>query len=117
MKTEDVQAELARVDKVFQSYFDGIAGYDYQSMRQACSAGYLLFEDGTVWTVEDHVAFLMRIPVKKASVPGIESHLVSPRLRRLRECRGGFFASRGTSFLRGVVAPSRGCPHAPEGGP
>jgi hypothetical protein len=55
---EDPQAELAKVDKVFQSYIDGIGKFDYQAMRNACSSNYLLLEDGTVWTVEDHINFL-----------------------------------------------------------
>lgn len=55
---EDTRAELSKVDKVFQSYFDGITKFDYQAMRQACTENYLLFEDGTVWTVEDHINFL-----------------------------------------------------------
>ena len=59
---------------------------------------------------------LVRIPTKRASVPGIKSHPLSPRLRWLRECRGGFFQSSWTSFPQGAVAPSRGCPHVPEGG-
>lgn len=52
------QVELAKVEKVFQSYFDGIKKYDYHAMRQACTPDYLLFEDGVVWTVEDHINFL-----------------------------------------------------------
>jgi len=55
---EDPQTELAKIDKVFQSYFDAISKYDYQAMRQACTSDYVLFEDGTVWTVEDHINFL-----------------------------------------------------------
>ncbi len=55
---EDPQLELAKVDKVLQSYFDGIAKFDYEAMRQACSPDYLLLEDGIVWTVEDHINFL-----------------------------------------------------------
>jgi ketosteroid isomerase-like protein len=55
---EDPTAELMKVDKVFQSYFDGIAKFDYQAMRKACSPDYLLFEDDTIWTVEDHINFL-----------------------------------------------------------
>ena len=61
---EDTQNELAKVDKVFQSYFDGISKFDYQAMRQTCSADYQLFEDGTVWTIEDHINFLKSLEGK-----------------------------------------------------
>ncbi len=61
---ENTQNELAKVDKVFQSYFDGISKFDYQAMRQTCSPDYLLFEDGTVWTVEDHINFLKSLEGK-----------------------------------------------------
>ena len=61
---ENAQNELAKVDKVFQSYFDGISKFDYQAMRQTCSPDYLLFEDGTVWTVEDHINFLKSLEGK-----------------------------------------------------
>ncbi len=43
---ENPQVELAKVEKVFQSYFEGIKKYDYQAMREACTPDYLLFEDG-----------------------------------------------------------------------
>ena len=58
LSSANPQIELAKVEKVFQSYFDGIKKYDYQAMRQACTSDYLLFEDGVVWTVEDHINFL-----------------------------------------------------------
>jgi hypothetical protein len=61
---ENTQNELAKVEKVFQSYFDGISKFDYETMRQACSRDYLLFEDGTVWTVEDHINFLKSLEGK-----------------------------------------------------
>jgi len=61
---ENDQNELAKVEKVFQSYFDGISKFDYQAMRQTCSPDYLLFEDGTVWTVEDHINFLKSLEGK-----------------------------------------------------
>jgi ketosteroid isomerase-like protein len=63
-RKEDSQAELAKVDKVFQSYFDGISQFDYQAMRKACSSDYLLLEDGTVWSVEDHINFLKSLEGK-----------------------------------------------------
>jgi ketosteroid isomerase-like protein len=55
---EDPQLELAKIDRVFQSYFDGISKFDYQAMRQACSSDYVLLEDGIVWTIDDHINFL-----------------------------------------------------------
>lgn len=57
----DPGVELQNAEKVLQSYFDGISAFDYQKMRDACSPDYLLFEDGTIWTVEDHINFLQPI--------------------------------------------------------
>jgi hypothetical protein len=57
-KKEDPKFELVKVDKTLQSYFDGITKFDYEAMRQACSPDYVLLEDGTMWTVEDHINFL-----------------------------------------------------------
>ncbi|MBN2863374.1 MAG: nuclear transport factor 2 family protein [Bacteroidales bacterium] len=54
----DPNVELQNAEKVLQSYFDGISAFDYQKMRDACSSDYLLFEDGIIWTVEDHINFL-----------------------------------------------------------
>jgi len=54
----DPNVELQKAEKVLQSYFDGISAFDYQKMRDACSSDYLLFEDGIIWTVEDHINFL-----------------------------------------------------------
>ena len=45
---EDLQAELTKVHKGFQSYFGGISKSDYQATRNACSSDYLLFEDGMI---------------------------------------------------------------------
>jgi hypothetical protein len=45
----------------------------------------------------------LRIPTKRAGVPGIKSHLLSPRLRSLRSCCGGSFPSRCASSFRQVV--------------
>jgi hypothetical protein len=61
---EDSQSELSKIDKIFQSYFDGISKFDYQAMRQACSPDYFLLEDGSVWTVEDHINFLKSLEGK-----------------------------------------------------
>ena len=44
--------------QVLQDYVDAVSEFDYQKMRDQCSASFLLFEDGEVWTVEDHTDFL-----------------------------------------------------------
>jgi hypothetical protein len=44
----------------------------------------------------------VRIPMKRASVPGIKSHLLFPRLRTLRSWCGGSVASRCASSFRQV---------------
>lgn len=54
----DPQLEMENAEKVLKSYFDGISSFDYQKMRDACSPDYALFEDGIIWTVDDHINFL-----------------------------------------------------------
>ena len=54
----EVTGELQKAAQVLQNYFDAVTEFDYQRMRDQCSASYLLFEDGEVWTVEDHINFL-----------------------------------------------------------
>jgi len=55
---EDPQVELQKIENVLQNYFNAISKFDYQGMRDQCTEDYLLFEDGEVWTVEDHINFL-----------------------------------------------------------
>jgi ketosteroid isomerase-like protein len=61
---EDPQVEIRKVETILQSYFDGISNFDYQKMRDACSSDYVLFEDGTIWTVEDHISYLKSLEGK-----------------------------------------------------
>ena len=61
---EDPQVEIKKVEAILQSYFDGISNLDYQKMRDACSSDYVLFEDGTIWTVEDHINYLKSLEGK-----------------------------------------------------
>lgn len=55
---KDPQSDLLDAEAVLFSYFDGIMNLDYQKMREACSSDFLLFEDGIIWTVEDHISYL-----------------------------------------------------------
>lgn len=50
--------ELKEATQILQNYFDAVSEFDYQKMRDQCSASFLLFEDGEIWTVEDHINFL-----------------------------------------------------------
>jgi ketosteroid isomerase-like protein len=61
---EDSQVEIEKVETILQSYFGGISSFDYQKMRDACSSDYVLFEDGTIWTVEDHINYLKSLKGK-----------------------------------------------------
>ncbi len=53
-------ADLRKAQLVLRGYSDAISRWDYAEMRRLCSPGFRLFEDGEIWTVDDHVAFLRR---------------------------------------------------------
>jgi hypothetical protein len=55
---ENLQDELKKVENVFHSYFEGICNFDYNSMRSVCTSDFFLFEDGTIWTIDDHINYL-----------------------------------------------------------
>lgn len=53
-------AELTKAQLVLRGYSHAISLWDYDEMRRLCSPDFRLFEDGEIWTVDDHIAFLRR---------------------------------------------------------
>ncbi|HXF48537.1 MAG TPA: nuclear transport factor 2 family protein [Verrucomicrobiae bacterium] len=48
----DVSSEKPKVELALHRFFNAIANYDYQELRNACTADYQLIEDGSFWTVD-----------------------------------------------------------------
>jgi hypothetical protein len=82
---EDPQAELARVEQVFQSCFGGIGKRDFQAIRTGCSSDDLLLGDCTVWTVEDHIKVLKPLEGRASSA----YRLVMPTKESMGRSFGG----------------------------
>lgn len=40
--------ELPRVKSVYKSYFDGIASFDYEKMRNVCTPDCKIYENGAI---------------------------------------------------------------------
>ena len=49
----DLQAEVDEVEALLESFFDALATWDYQRLRDLTAEDYILIEDGVVWTIED----------------------------------------------------------------
>jgi ketosteroid isomerase-like protein len=48
----DGSAEKPKVEQALHRFFNAIANYDYQGLRNSCTADYQLIEDGSLWTVD-----------------------------------------------------------------
>ncbi len=48
----DPVREKPKVEQALHRFFNAIANYDYQGLRNACTADYQLIEDGSLWTVD-----------------------------------------------------------------
>lgn len=56
--TVDKQAEIQKVEKTLLDFFDAIADYDYQRMRNITADNYVLIENGPLWTVDSLITMM-----------------------------------------------------------
>lgn len=63
-RNNDPGKDLNNAEKAFRNYFESIEKFDYEGMRNAVTKDFNLFEDGTVWAVEDHINFLKTVQGK-----------------------------------------------------
>jgi len=76
--TQDVAADKKVVETVLQDYFGAISKYDYQSLRNHCTADFVLIEHGLWWN-NDSLTNIMKGFEGKATIAytfdDIKSHV------------------------------------------
>lgn len=62
--TVDEHAEKQKVEETLLNFFDAIAAYDYQRMRDITSENYVLIENGPIWTVDSLITMMKQFQGK-----------------------------------------------------
>ena len=58
-KKVDIEAEKQNVEKVVYDFFDALAAFNYQGLRDLCTDDFILLEwDGQVMSIEEFIKFI-----------------------------------------------------------
>lgn len=64
----DTEAVVRVVADTVRAFFDAIANYDYQRLRDMTSDGYVLIENGPVWTLDSLTAMMQHFEPQGATI-------------------------------------------------